>query len=272
MRLFAAGIRKLIRRPASWVVFGVLAGLMVLIFVAVGSGARSLSNRPEGPAALLLVTFPQAYDAVIAFIVGLGGLLAVIYGAAVAGSEWGWGTLKNAVARGESRAGYALATFASVVVMLALGLVLAIVIGVIGAYVGALTAGVSTSGIGDSTAVAALPEKTVRAWFAIVEEGALGFAIATLARSQLAGIGAGIAVYFAESFSAVFFPDIVKYLPFNAAQAVLHVVSGPAIGGNGGAAAAARLAPDVAVIVVAAWLVGSLAVSALFTQRAEIAG
>ena len=44
----------------------------------------------------------------------------------------------------------------------------------------------------------------------------IGFAVATLARSQLAGIGVGIALYFGEAFASIFLPDIVKYLPFAA--------------------------------------------------------
>jgi hypothetical protein len=40
----------------------------------------------------------------------------------------------------------------------------------------------------------------------------------------------------------------------------------------GGAAAPVRLDPDVAIVVVAAWLIGALIVTALFTERAEISG
>ena len=68
----------------------------------------SRTQAKAAEAALLLVTFPGAYTLIISFILGLGGLFAVIYGAAVAGSEWTWGTLKSAVARGESRSRYQL--------------------------------------------------------------------------------------------------------------------------------------------------------------------
>ena len=108
--------------------------------------------------------------------------------AAVAGSEWTWGTLKNAVARGESRSRYTLLSFAAIAVVIAVGLVVAFVIGVAAALLGASLAGVSTSGLNDSATLGRLPEQFVRGWLAIIEEGALGFAIATLARSQLAGI------------------------------------------------------------------------------------
>ena len=39
MRLFVAGVRKLIRRPATYVTFGLLVGLLALI--------SSLSARPR---------------------------------------------------------------------------------------------------------------------------------------------------------------------------------------------------------------------------------
>jgi len=270
MRLFVAGLRKLVRRPATWVTFGLLVGLLSLILIAVGATARQGGTRPEAQQALALVTFPGAYTIVLSFILGLGGLFAVIYGAAVAGSEWTWGTLKSAVARGESRSRYQLLSFAAIAILIGLGLLGAFAIGVAGAVVGANLAGVSTAGLGDSADLGKLPELLARGWLAIVEEGALGFAIATLARSQLAGIGAGIAVYFGEQFASIFLPDIVKYLPFNAANAVVATAGGGGFGGGGGTLQ--RLEPDTAMLVVVAWLVGALVVSALFTERAEISG
>jgi ABC-2 type transport system permease protein len=270
MRLFLAGLRKLVRRPATYVTFGLLVGLLALILIAVGATAGRQAANGDGREALLLVTFPGAYTLILSFILGLGGLFAVIYGAAVAGSEWTWGTLKSAVARGESRSRYQLLSFAGIAIMVGLGLVLALAAGVAVAVVGAGLGGVSTAGLGDAATLGTIPELLGRGWLAIVEEGALGFAIATLARSQLAGIGAGIAVYFGEQFAAIFLPDIVKYLPFNAANAVVATGGGGGLGGGG--ATLPPLEPDVAMVVVAAWLVGALAVSALFTERAEISG
>jgi ABC-2 type transport system permease protein len=272
MSLFLSGLRKLRRRPATWVTLGLLAGLLVLIVIAVAA----TSNRPGASAAeraqvLSLITFPAAYDAMLTFILGLGGLFAVIYGAAVAGSEWQWGTLKNAVARGQSRSRYVLLTFASVAFVVAIGLIVTFVIGVIAALVGATIAGVSTSGLTDSATLGRLPEQFVRGWIAIAEEGALGFAIATLAGSQLAGIGAGIALYFGETFAGIFLPDIVKYLPFSVATASVATGNTPGRGFGGGAAAAA-LDANTAFVLVLVWLVGALLVAAVYTERAEIAG
>ena len=274
MRLFVSGLRKLARRPATYVTFGLLAGLLALIIVAVAaSGGRGQNG--SGPAdPLAIVTFPGAYDLILSFILGLGGLFAVVYGAAIAGSEWTWGTLKTVVARGESRSRYVLATFAAIAVVAAAGLLASFAIGVASAALGARIAGVPLDGIGNTAALGSLPEHFVRGWFAIVMEGSIGFAVATLARSQLAGIGAGIALYFGEGFASIFLPDVVKYLPFNLASSA--VGSGGGFGGGGGggdgAATSTPISADLALALVAVWLIGSLLVTAAFTERAEITG
>jgi ABC-type transport system involved in multi-copper enzyme maturation permease subunit len=272
MRILVAGLRKLVRRPATYVTFGLLVGLLSLILIAVGATAGQDSGDPEGQAAaLLLVTFPGAYSIILQFILGLGGLFALIYGAAIAGSEWTWGTLKSAVARGESRSRYQLLSFAAIAIMLGLGLLVAFGIGVIVAVVAANIAGVSTAGLGDTATLGTLPELLARGWLGMTEAGALGFAIATLARSQLAGIGVGIAVYFGEQFASIFLPDVVKYLPFRAASAVVATSGGGGFGGGGGGPVTS-LEPNTALVVVALWLVGALVVSAVFAERAEISG
>jgi hypothetical protein len=266
--LFRADVAKLSRRLATWLSLGLLIGLLALVFLAIG-GTAGRSTQPGAQAALAILSFPRAYDAVLSFIMGLGGLLAVIYGAAIAGSEWTWGTLKSAVARGESRALYMLAMFAAVALMIALGLLVAYAAGIGAAYVGGRIAGVAVGDLGDAATLSRLPLQLARGWVALLEEAALGFAIATLARSQLAGIGVGIGVYFGESFATIFVPDIVKYLPFNSAAAA--AASGDSGGFNGGNGIE-RLAPDTALMVVVVWLIASIVAAALFTERAEITG
>lgn len=271
MRIFLAGLRKMVGRPASFVSVGLLVGLLGLIIIASATVGQE-SDDPEGRvASRLLLTFPGAYDFVLSFLFGLGGLVAVIYGAAVAGSEWTWGTLKNAVARGESRSRYMLSTFVAIALMIAIGLAISFALGVLLALLGANIAGVSTSGLSDPDHLARLPAMAARGWFAVVEQAALGFAIATLARSQLAGIGAGIAFYFGEGFASIFLPDFIQYMPFAAARASIET-GGSEGGFGGGGGVVEALPPDTALLLVGAWLVGSLVVTVLFTERAEITG
>ncbi len=271
MRIFLSTIRKLVRRPATWVTFALMAGLLVLILLAVaatrGVDESGGGNGEGAAAAMLLLTFPGAYDLILSFILGLGGLFAVVYGAAVAGSEWTWGTLKSTVARGESRVLYMLSSFVGIAVILAIGLLITFLIGVVVGALGATIAGISIDGLSNAAAIGALPEKFVRGWIVISAEASIGFAVATLARSQLAGIGVGIALYFGEAFASIFLPDIVKYLPFDLATA--------AVGGGEGFGAPVdpnALSPDLALALLVAWLLGSLVVAAGFTDRAEITG
>jgi len=100
-----------------------------------------------------------------------------------------------------------------------------------------------------------------------VGEGLTGPDGTERARSQLAGIGVGIAFYFGETFAGIFLPDVVRYMPFH--------LSSAAVGGGEGFGAPpdpAALSVDTALLLVIVWLVGSLVVAAGFSERAEITG
>jgi len=272
MRLFRSNLRKLVRRPATYITFLLLVGLLALVLVAVVAGSQQSTDPDAALAARLFVTFPQAYELVLAMVLGIGGLLAVTYGAAIAGSEWTWGTLKSAVARGESRTGYTTLGYAAVSVFTALGLLAAFAIGVLASAAGAIVIGVSLDGMGDTAALGGLPEQLLRAALALAMNAALGFAIATIARSQLAGIGVGIGLYFAEGIASLFLPDVIRWFPFAASAAVTSGAASGSVTVGGEPVTTSSLDPNTAVVVVVAWLVASLAVSALWTERAEIGG
>lgn len=274
MRLLRGELRKLIRRPASRITLVIQVGIILLIYVAVAASYRTLTqtttqNAEESRAGIrLLLTFPGAYAGVIGLITQLGGLLAIGYGAAAAGADWGWGMVKVAVARGESRSRYILAKLVAVLLMVGVGMIISFFIGVLVAIVAALIAGIDLSGIGDGSVVGQLPEQLLRGWWGIAEEATIGFAIATFARSQLAGLGAGIALYFVESFSTLFLPDVVRYLPFHVASSALRVTTtGSSAGGTSTA-----LDPGLSLVLVTIYLLVAAAASAVIIERAEISG
>jgi ABC-2 type transport system permease protein len=269
MRLFVSTMRKLIRRPATWITFVLFVALLGLIYLALIASTQQASDPQAALAARIFVTFPGAYSAVLTLILGIGGLLTVAYGAAIAGSEWTWGTLKAAVARGESRTRYTLLGFAGVLAIVLIGMLVAFLLGVVMAVIGATLLNVSLSGMTESGVLADLGQQLARSALSLAMSTAIGFAIATITRSQLAGIGVGIVLYFAESIAGIFLPQIIKWFPFSAAGAV--VAEDPSFSGGGGAALQ-RLDPDLAVIVVLVWLVAGLLIASLWTERAEIAG
>jgi ABC-2 family transporter len=276
MRLLRGELRKLIRRPATFITMGIVIGIVALIYVAVAASFRMQGVQTD-PARIaeresikLLLTFPFAYSAAIGLITGLGGLLAIAYGAAAAGADWGWGMVKVAVARGESRSRYLLNKLVAVEILLGIGLLVAFGFAVLGALAAGAFAGLPSTGLDDPTTLGQLPEHLGRGFLGIAEQGAIGFAIATFARSQLAGLGAGIALYFVEQFSTIFLPDIVKYLPFHVASSSLRI----SVGGGGGApgGGAASLDPTLALGLVLTYLVVAAVASAIIVERAEISG
>jgi hypothetical protein len=271
VRLLRANLRKLRRRPATWVTFLLLVALHALITFFVVVGSKATADPQAALAARQFLTFPTAYELIITLVIGIGGLLAVTYGAAIAGSEWTWGTLKSAIARGESRSRYTLLGYAGVAIFTFLGLVGAFLVGVLVSVIGALVVGVGLDGMGDVDALLRLPELFARAGFAMAMNAAFGFAIATLARSQLAGIGVGIGLFFAESVASIFAPHVIKYFPFSASGAVVTGGAGGSMVMNG-TELGATLDANTAILVTAAWLAGSLLIACLWTERAEISG
>jgi hypothetical protein len=58
MRLFVSTLAKLRGRMATFLTLGLLLLLMGLIYLAIGAQAKTLAGRPNGQAAITLLTFP----------------------------------------------------------------------------------------------------------------------------------------------------------------------------------------------------------------------
>jgi ABC-type transport system involved in multi-copper enzyme maturation permease subunit len=264
MRLLRADLRKLMRRPASWVVWLILIVLIALVYLGIGASAGQVTNAQQRAQIEAFLKDEAAFRTLLGFLVGLGGLLGVAYAGAVAGADWSWGTLRVAFARGESRTRYVLTSFVAVAIVIGIALLGSYLIGAGLVMLGATMAGVST-GLPSASFVAALPELLGRAWFGLLAQAALGFAIATVARSQLAGIGVGIAVYVAEQFVALAIPSQARYLPFTAAASLVQTPEQAAFAG------VTLLEPAVALLLTSGYFIGALLVTVLVIERAQIA-
>ena len=277
MRLVTAGLRKLRRRTASLVAVIVASLLVGLEFALIGVSLNLPAGSTGGTEPALmrwLITFPGAYDAILAIVFAFGGLAAMIYVAAVAGTEWTWGTLKMAVMRGESRSRYTIATFCSLSLMLLAGVVITLLAGVLGAIAGASIAGLPVRGLTDGAAIPHVIVSILRCWIAVTTLAAVGYAIAMATKSQMAGVGVVIGFFIGSVFAPIALPgvlhDIFKYLPFSIAGDAMDLFAPTATGQT--ATSASIVAPNLALAITVGWLVLSLAIAALATERAEIAG
>lgn len=100
---FSAELMKLGKRPATWVLAGVW--LTMLVFFAYLLPYLTTEELPAGQAEQSMAdTLPAGLvgNAVAGYAL-FGGALALILGALVAGSEYGWGTVKTVLTQGPGR-------------------------------------------------------------------------------------------------------------------------------------------------------------------------
>jgi hypothetical protein len=99
-----------------------------------------------------------------------------------------------------------------------------------------------------------------------------GYAVATVARSQIAGIAVAIVVYFVEGIARFFLSDLLQWSPFAAAEALVSGGGSVSIGNGPGSVTLQRLDDPLALVVSLAWIATGVAVAVAFTERAEIGG
>jgi hypothetical protein len=272
VRILVATLRKLVRRPASYVSLGLVTALLALVFVSIIITARVSTDPTSALSTRAIVSFPGAWTNVLQLILGVASFLALAYAGAVAGSEWSWGTLKAAVARGESRGGYQAATLSGVTVAVVVGLLVLYLAGVALSIVGSVVLGQPLDAVADPDGISAVPEALGRAVLALALYVSFGYAVATVARSQIAGIAVAVVVYFVEGIARFFLSDLLQWSPFAAAEALVSGGGSVSLGDGPGSVTLHRLEDPLALVVTLVWIAVGVAVAVVFTERAEIGG
>jgi hypothetical protein len=234
--------------------------------------------------------FPGAYGVINQFVFGLGSLLAVAYAAAIGGADWSWGVLRVMIARGESRAFYVIAKALALGLVILVGAVVAFAVGMLLTFVAAALAGgdarnpFSGQGLGD------LVESLGFGIPVIAQRAAIGFSVAVILRSQLAGVIAGILLYIGEAILSIilitttlpsrfetgpdggfpepFGPEWFQFLPFSIGDSVLAAAPGVNPDMEGILLSPVPLA--LALGVTGLYLLVALVLAALAVERAEI--
>ncbi len=189
MRLIRAELLKARRRSATWIVLIVTLVLMGILYLLSGPVFKGLG----------VIEFPQAYVVIGQFAYGLGGLLALIYAAAFVGADWNWGVVRNVIARGESRVAYLLAKAAALAIMFALALVILFLFGIVMSYVTGIVWGVPVASPLRADGLTDFLTWIGLGYPVLIQRAAIGFAVAVILRSQLAGAIVGVMFFFGES-------------------------------------------------------------------------
>ena len=261
MRLLFVSILKLVRRPASGRTMLVLLGLAALVYVTVGSAARTVPPEERESLAGLL-SFPDAYAGLAGILVTVAGLAGAALAGTVAGSEWSWGTFRVAVARGASRAGYVVATVAALALLAVAGWLVLYAAGVLFVGIGGALSGLPQGDPFDADALASLPVVLAAGWWAVVVQASIGFAVGFATRSQVAGIGAVVGLLLAEQFAAVFVPaDVLQLAPITASANLVDAAASAGLDGG-------ILLP---LAITTLYVVAAVGGAALVARRAEVA-
>jgi ABC-type transport system involved in multi-copper enzyme maturation permease subunit len=120
--IVSAELLKLLRRPATWVLLGLWPSLQLVFSLVIPyvSYRRGSSYEGSPPEALLAGTLPDhLVQNALSGLPLFGGALLLTLGALLAGSEYGWGTLKTLLAQGPRRVTVLAGQLLALVVVLA---------------------------------------------------------------------------------------------------------------------------------------------------------
>jgi ABC-type transport system involved in multi-copper enzyme maturation permease subunit len=231
----SAELLKLVRRPATWVLLGLWPSLelvfsLVIPYVSYRRGA-SYENTP--PQVLLDGTLPdRLVQNALSGLPLFGGALVLTLGALLAGSEYGWGTLKTLFVQGPRRLTVLAGQLLALLLVLAGAIVVSFLLTALGSW--AIAVGESAAldwpgpgellrGLGGGLLVAGT-------W------GAMGMLLGTALRNTALPIGLGL-VWILAIESLVVNVAAPLLALFDAGQAVLPGV-------NAGSLVAALAGPD----------------------------
>lgn len=282
MRMLRAELLKIRRRWASYIVLLLLISFMALVYVLVG-----FSIHRGGGTSTAILEFPSTYAVIDQFAFGLlGSLLAVAYAGAIAGADWNWGVFRLVVARGESRGGYIVAKFAAIAIALFIGVLIVFLAGIALTFVAGALAGVDVGDPLSSVGGNDLFRSIYLGYPVLLERAAIGFAVAVLMRSQVAGIVVGIVLYIGEGILGLLLTAITvvnsidgqptatgvqwfQFLPFSIGNEVLAHASrlpGEDLASN----LQTAVGLETAIIAVAIYLVLAVGVAVLSVERSQI--
>lgn len=194
--LFQSELFRLRKRPQSWLLLGIAFLLTALVYGGMTVGARLTSGEEQADLQETL-TFSQLSD--FGLSIGLaffGSVMLVIIAAGMMGNEYSWNTLRPMTARARSRSGLLTAKLLTVLIYSVLfSIVLAALIGVL-SLVSSAIAGVDAAFSMDAARDAL--EFTFRIIFVNLPYMAFAFMLATVARSNAAGIAGALGLSFIE--------------------------------------------------------------------------
>ncbi|MGI8691551.1 MAG: ABC transporter permease [Geodermatophilaceae bacterium] len=270
---FSAELLKLRKRPAAWVLGGVWLTMLVTFAYLLPYFAAPDGDGPGGG----LIT-----DLLPASIVGntvggyalFGGALVMILGALVAGSEYGWGSLKTVLTQRPGRFSVFGGTVAALAVILFAAVLISFAVsaGASAAIASAESLPIAWPAVGD------IVQGIAAGWLVLLMWCLFGLLLGTLTRGTALAIGLGLVWALVvenlirASANALDWLDAVqRVLPgVNAGSLVAALGARGIEDGEGTPGVAAIVSGTQGTVVVAVLLVAFAAVAAVLVQRRDV--
>lgn len=196
LNLLSSELFRMRKRLQSWLLFVIAVLLTALVYGGFVIAAR-VNTGPDAASMRQTATFSDYDEFGIGISVGFfAGIMLIIVAAGLMGNEFSWNTLRPLAARARSRAGLLTAKLTALgLYALAFVLALALVVAgmfFIGSWVVGEPSGFSLAILGDGLVEA------LTMLFANLPYMALGFMLATVFKSNAAGIAGALGVSFIE--------------------------------------------------------------------------
>lgn len=194
--LLRSELFRLRKRPQTWLLLLIAFGLTALVYGGFVLGAR-VTDPQDANEFRDVLTFPELHDFGLAIGLGFfGSVMVIIVAAGMMGNEYSWNTLRPLTARARSRFGLMTAKVLTAVLYSAVFvIVLAVLIAGLSILSSAI-AGIDAQVSGDATMDAA--RFTGKVIVANLPYVAFAFMLATVARSNAAGIAGALGLSFIE--------------------------------------------------------------------------
>ena len=279
LSLISAELLKIRKRRATWIMYGVFLAFASFFLIAIRPimAADDGKESIEFVAANLVMRFPMGFALLIRVFFELGEFILVVLAGLVVGSEFGWGTVRQVMARGASRNRYLGAKLAAIAVVVAIGMLLTLIIGIGIMVVGDLLVDRWDPDFPSGFA-SELAGDTLRTFGLVFVFAVLGYCIAILTRSAAGGVGLGLGFLFVETiFTGLFFffggvwRDVASFFLTNLANAAIKA-NRLGVGDFFGGPPIEEQSPVTAGLYLAVYVVVLLGISFWVFNRRDITG
>jgi ABC-2 type transport system permease protein len=193
----AAELLKVGKRWLPYVLLAIVVAFLALQVFGTYAGSRGEAISGGQSSALWRFALPWSLPMLLDSIQFIGAILLGVLAASVVGTEYGWGTVRQALARGQTRTQYLTTKLLGIAVLSVVGLLLAFALGIIfAAIVNSLADRPITLNLPgeDGLSLADVALMALRTAHGILPYVLLAFCLAVVGRSTTLGV-AGVLAY-----------------------------------------------------------------------------